>query len=56
MVRIIVKYKGISRIVYEGYHIEIGDVVKKTVEALGYTYYDNRECKDNMVFRTIEII
>lgn len=55
MVRVIVKYNGISRIIYEGYDIEVGLYIKKTVTMLGFEYMESTVNQGNMVYRYIDV-
>lgn len=56
MVRIIVSYRGISRIVYEGYDVEIGLYIKKTLSTVGLAYVESVENREDMVIKYIEVV
>lgn len=56
MVRIVVSYRGISRIVYEGYDVEVGLYIKKTLSTVGLAYVESIENKNDMVIKHIEVV
>lgn len=56
MVRIVVRYKGISRIVYEGFDVEVGLYIKRTLSTVGLAYVESIENKNNMVIKYIEVV
>lgn len=56
MVRIVVSYRGISRIVYEGYDVEVGLYIKKTLSTVGLAYVESIENKNDMVIKYIEVV
>lgn len=56
MVRIVVRYRGISRIVYEGYDVEVGLYIKKTLSTVGLAYVESIENKNDMVIKYIEVV
>lgn len=56
MVRIVINYRGISRIVYEGYDVEVGLYIKKTLSTVGLAYVESIENKNDMVIKYIEVV
>lgn len=56
MVRIVVRYKGISRIVYEGFDVEVGLYIKRTLSTVGLAYCESIENKNDMVIKYIEVV
>lgn len=54
MVRIILKHNGICRIIYEGYDVEVGLYVKKTLTTLGWKYFEHIVKEGNMIYKYIE--
>lgn len=54
MVRIILKHNGICRIIYEGYDVEVGLYIKKTLTTLGWNYFEHIVKEGNMIYKYIE--
>lgn len=56
MIRVIINYNGISRIIYEGYDADICHYIKQTLTTVGKKYYVDYETDETMLRATITVL